>query len=161
MSDIIPIIFADDQAKKKVDFVNDYMKVALLSGTFNECVLETITSFDEISSNEIPAQFGYTQGGFIVGGKTVHIDTLEYAVVYDMNDVGMTVSGGTLGPVRYGVLYDLDNDNHLVYIFDFGEDKTVNDGAQFKIKIDDKGLMWGAPRTSTCTDSSNGNCDSC
>ena len=141
MSDIIPIVFADDQAKKKVDFVNDYMKVALLSGTFNQCELENITSFDEIADREIPAQYGYTQGGFNVGGKSVSINTTEYAVVYNMNDVGMTVTGGTLGPVRYGVLYDLDNDNHLVYIFDFGEDKTVNDGAQFKIKIDANGLM--------------------
>ena len=141
MADIIPNIFPHDQAKKIVDFENDTMKVALLNKTYNECTLRNATSFDEFVLDEAPALYGYPLGGFPVGGKTVTIDTDKNEVVYDMNDVGMTVSGGTFGPVRYGVLYNLSNNNHLVYIFDFLEDKLVNDGAQFKIKIDDNGLM--------------------
>ena len=141
MADIIPNIFLKDQAEKLVDFANDNMKVALLSGAYNECTLRESTSFDQFSANEIPALYGYPQGGFPVGGKTVTVNTEENTIVYDMNDVGMTVAGGTFGPVRYGILYDTSNSNHLVYIFDFGEDKTVNDGAQFKINIDDGGLM--------------------
>lgn len=139
--DIIPRIFMDDQAKKLVDFVNDEMRVALISGSYDACVFKEATSFDEFVSNEVPALYGYPQGGFPVGGKTVTIDTEENAVVYNINDVGMTVAGGTFGPVRYGIMYNISNNNHLVYVFDFGEDKTVNDGAQFKIKIDDNGLM--------------------
>ena len=139
MADIIPNIFIKDQAEKLVDFANDEMKVALLSGTCSECTFREATSYDEFVSMEIDALYGYPQGGFPVGGKTITVNTDE--IVYDMNDVGMTVAGGTFGPVRYGMLYDTSNSNHLVYIFDFGEDKTVNDGAQFKIKIDDDGLM--------------------
>lgn len=141
MADVIPNIFLQDQAEKKIDFANDEMKVALLTGTYNECTLRETTSFDQIASKEVAALYGYTQGGLVVNGKTVTVDTDEDALVYDMNDVGMTVGGGTFGPVRYGVLYDQTNSNHLVYVFDFGEDKTVNDGADFKIKIDDEGLM--------------------
>lgn len=141
MADIIPNIFLKDQAEKKIDFANDSMKVALLSGTYNECNLRETTSFDQIVVNEVPELYGYPQGGFETSNKSVTVDLEENSIVYDMNDVGMTVAGGTFGPVRYGVLYDISNSNHLVYIFDFGEDKTVNDGAQFKIKIDDNGLM--------------------
>lgn len=141
MADIIPNIFIKDQAEKLIDFANDDMRVALLSGTYDDCTFRDATSFDEFASAEVPALYGYPQGGFPVGGKTVTVDTNENTIVYDMNDVGMTVAGGTFGPVRYGMMYDVSNNNHLVYIFDFGEDKTVNDGAQFKIKIDDNGLM--------------------
>jgi len=141
MADIIPNIFLKDQAEKNVDFVNDEMKVALLSGTYNDCLLRDVISFDEISSNEIPEMYGYYTGGFNVVNKTIVVDTTDNSIVYDMDDVGMTVVGGTLGPVRYGVLYDTTNSNHLIYVFDFGEDKTVNDGANFKIKIDENGLM--------------------
>lgn len=141
MADIIPNIFLKDQAEKNVDFVNDEMKVALLSGTYNDCLLRDVISFDEISGNEISEEYGYHLGGFNVVNKTVVVDTTDNSIVYNMNDVGMTVNGGTLGPTRYGVLYDITNNNHLVYVFDFGEDKTVNDGANFKIKIDENGLM--------------------
>lgn len=141
MADVIPIIFPSDESNKLSDFVNDDMKVALLSGTYSECALRGVVSFDQISDNELPALYGYPLGGFPVGGKTVAITDDGAFITYNMNDVGMTVAGGTLGPVRYGVLYNTTNSNHLVYVFDFGEDKTVNDGAQFKIKIDDKGLM--------------------
>lgn len=141
MSDIIPNIFLKDQAEKLVDFPNDQMKVALMTGAYDECTLRDKTSYDQISGNELTSGAGYPTGGIPVTGQTVTVNNDADEVVYDIDDVGMAVTGGTLGPVRYGVLYDLDNSNHLVYIFDFGEDKTVNDGAQFKIKIDDNGLM--------------------
>ena len=141
MSDIIPNIFGLDQALKLVDFPNDSMKVALMSGTYNESTLRDRTSFNEISGYEVSAVYGYPDGGIPVGVKTVAVNSDSDEVIYDMADVGMTVNGGTFGPVRYGVMYNMNNNNHLVYIFDFGADKTVNDGAQFKIKINDSGLM--------------------
>ena len=146
IKDIIPTIFPKDQAMKKVDFVNDVMKVALLSGTYNECKLQETVSYDDISIHEISPLYGYHTGGLDATGKGLHVDDQDYSVVYEMADVeGMKVVGGTLGPVRYGVLYDLSNDNHLVYIFNFGEDITVDDGADFKIKINDGGLMKAKP----------------
>ena len=151
MSDIIPLVFITDQANNAVDFVNDDMKVALLSGTYDDCKLKSLTSYDEIKKYELSPYYGYQTGGFVAPNKS--INTVDDMLVYDMGDVGMTVHGGTLGPTRYAVLYDEDVDNHLVYIFDFGEDKTVKDGAQFKIKIDDKGLM-GAKQMYEC-DSTN------
>ena len=146
MADIIPLIFPKDQAEKKVDFINDSMRLALLSGTYDEVSLKQKTSYNELVSYEISPNYGYTTGGIIVGGKTVTIDVTDNSVIYDVDDIGMTVNGGTLGPTRYGVIYDVSNSNNLVYIFDFGEDKTVNDGADFKIKIDSDGLLRAKPK---------------
>jgi len=141
MANIIPNIFYYDQAKKLIDFENDDMKVALLNKTYNECTLRNAISYDDFIADEVPALYGYPQGGFPIGGKTVTIDSDKNEVVYDINDFGMIVSGGTFGPVRYAMVYNQSNNNHLVYIFDLEEDKTVNDGAEFKIKINDNGLM--------------------
>ena len=146
MADIIPLIFPKDQAEKKVDFINDSMRLALLSGTYDEVSLKQKTSYNELVSYEISPNYGYTTGGIIVGGKTVTIDVTDNSVIYDVDDIGMTVNGGTLGPTRYGVIYNVSNSNNLVYIFDFGEDKTVNDGADFKIKIDSDGLLRAKPK---------------
>ncbi len=148
MADVIPNIFIDDQATKNIDFVNDIMKVALLSGTFTESYLRNTSAFDIISDNEIDGKYGYPAGGFTAINKTVTTNSDAERVVYDMDDVGGTVAGGTLGPIRYGVLYNASNSGHLVYIFDFGSDLTVNDGAQFMIRIDSDGLMYGAQGTS-------------
>ena len=141
MSDVIPNIFIHDQAGKLVDFENDDMKVALFSGTYDECVLRDKVSYDDIAQYEVSPMYGYPQGGLTVVSKSVTTDNDANEIIYDISDVGMTVSGGTFGPVRYGVLYNITNSNHLVYIFDFGEDRTVNDGAQFKIQIDPNGLL--------------------
>jgi hypothetical protein len=151
MGDIIPKTFIKGQAEKLIDFPNDFMKVALLSGTYDECYLKSVTSFNQLSAYEVPPIYGYPQGGLIVSNKTVSVSNINDDVVFDMNDVGMTVSGGTFGPTRYGVLYDLDANNNIVYIFDFGGDKTVNDGAQFKIQIDANGLMIAKSTHATCT----------
>ena len=142
MADVIAKIFMNDQALKLSDFINDTMKLALLSGTYDECSLYNTESYDDISSNEINPSFGYDTGGMLVTGKNVITTTTEKPIVYDIDNIGFTVSGGTLGPVRYGAIYNVTNSNHLVYIFDFGEDKTVNDGGTFQIKVDDKGLFW-------------------
>ncbi len=141
MSDVIPDIFLFDQAIKKSDFVNDDMKVAFLSGTYDECGLRETVSFADISGCEVSGSNGYTNGGLLIKGQTVVVNPDSNELIYNIDDIYMTVSGGAFGPTRYGAIYDLSNDNHLVYIFDFGEDKTVDDGAKFMIKIDDAGLM--------------------
>ena len=140
MADIIPRVFIDDQASGRVNFASDDMKMALFNNVFNDCVLKDIVSYDQIKQYEIPECCGYYTGGLIVSNPTVGYDNNDGSIFYNINDIGMTVSGGTLGPTRYGVIYNTST-GHLVYIFDFQEDKTVNDGANFKIKIDDNGLM--------------------
>lgn len=141
MADVIPDIFLYDQAIKKSDFLNDDMRIAFLSGTYSDCALRETISFSELSGCEVSGSNGYTPGGLLVKGQSVTVDTNTNELIYNIDDIYMTVSGGTFGPTRYGAIYDLSNDDHLVYVFDFGEDKTVNDGAKFKIKIDDAGLM--------------------
>lgn len=139
MADIIPNVFLKDQADKKIDFVNDSMKVAFMTGLFDESTLRATTNFTEIQSNQYTAQYGYVAGGYAVTGKTLTVVGDE--IVYNMDDIAMYVSGGNMGPIRYAVMYNTTNSGRLVYVFDFGEDKTVVDGAQFKIKIDANGLM--------------------
>jgi len=156
MADIIPNIFMKDQAEKKIDFPNDNMKLALFNGIYDACGLRDVLSYDQIASHEVAPLYGYPQGGFSVHGKSVTIDDTTNEVVYDMNDVIMTVSGGTFGPTRYGVVYNLSYANHIVYVFDFIEDKTVNDGAQFAIKIDTNGLMKARQLLSCSCDTTTG-----
>lgn len=141
MSDIIPNIFLKDISNGNINYVDDHMNIALCSGTFNGCHLRDIETYNQLSQFELSNKFGYTTGGIHVSNKSINTNAMLNEVVYDMDDVSMTVSGGNLGPIRYGVLYNTVNANHNVYIFDFLEDKYVNDGAQFKIKIDDGGLM--------------------
>ena len=141
MADVIPNILLKNQAEKKVDFVNDTMRVALVSGVYDECSLVDALSFGEVSANELLPLYGYPEGGFPCRDKTITVNDEANEIVYDMLSFGMTVTGGTLGPVRYAVMYDVDYEDSLVYIFDFGEDKTVNDGAQFEVEIDSRGLM--------------------
>ena len=140
MSDVIPNIFLIVQAAKKVDFVNDEMKMVFLSGTYDECFVRDAQSFSDISQYEVSG-LSYPAGGVPVTGQTITINDDLNELVYDVDDIYMSVSGGPFGPTRYGAIYNISNDDHLVYVFDFGEDKTVNDGAEFKIKIDDAGLM--------------------
>lgn len=143
--DIVLRSFIKDQADKKVDFVNDDMKIALFSGTYDSNVLKNKETYNDIAKYEVSALYGYTTGGLTVIDKSISVNNDTDEVTYDISDVSMTVTGGTFGPVRYGALYDVTNDNRLIYIFDFGEDRTVNDGAQFKIQIDANGLMKAKP----------------
>ena len=147
MADITPIKFIMDQASKKIDFINDEMKVALFHGTYNCVWLSGKETYDDLIANELPELYGYITGGFSVTNKTLTQDIENNVIRYDMDDIEVSVIGGTFGPTRYGVLYNISNNNNIVYIFDFTEDKYVNDGAKFKIKIDDGGIMTG---TSSC-----------
>ncbi len=142
MSDIIPSVFRLDQATGQVDFVNDTMKVAFMEGNFDDGFFNNIKSYDELTQYEIPEHAGYVTGGITVDGKEVVYDAISDNIIYNMYDVCMRVDGGRLGPIRFGVLYNVTRTSHnIVYIFDFLENKFVNDGAKFKIKISDKGLM--------------------
>ena len=117
MADITPINFIFDQASKKIDFINDVMKVALFTGTYNCVWLSGQETYDDVKHNEVPTLYGYVEGGFTVTNKTLVADVENNLIRYDMDDVEVNVIGGRFGPTRYGVLYNTSNDNKIVYIY--------------------------------------------
>lgn len=143
MSDIIPNIFIIDQAEKKIHFNEDNLVVAFYNGVFDEPVIRDSISYDSfpLSAYEKEETNGYTSGGVDVTGNTVTVDLETDEVYYDIDDVVITASGGPIGPIRYAGLYNSSNNNNFIYFFDFLEEKTVEDGASFKLRIDNEGLM--------------------
>ena len=122
-----------------IDFDTDTLKVALLTSSYTPNVDHT--QWTDVSTYEISAGNGYIAGGDTVTSTVTDDDTNDQAD-FDISDPSWTASGGSIGPARYGVLYD---DTHasdvLIYLFDFTTDQTANDGADFTISIDTGGLF--------------------
>ena len=143
MADIIPSIFAYDQAIGGVNFNTDSLKCVFYTDDYTSATIMDAVDYDSfsLSGYEISAGSGYTSGGIDVTGNAVARNSATDKAVYDIDDIELAVSGGDFGPVRYAGIYNTTNTNNFVYFFDFGENKTVDDGANFKIKIDANGLM--------------------
>jgi hypothetical protein len=59
------------------------------------------------------------------------ITTVKFA------DVTFTAAGGTIGPFRYGFIYNnVDDIGLLVAFFDHGSSITLADGEDFKVDFD-------------------------
>lgn len=141
MADIIPQYFVTQQANKKIDFENDSIKCIMCSGTYDESTLRDIRYYGNVSANEIPQGNGYTSGGVEVSGTSAFVDDTNNRTVYFCNYITFTASGGTVGPVRYGVMYDITGEYTTVYVFDFGENRTIEDGSNLVIRTDPDGFL--------------------
>ena len=119
---------------KMVDSVfpdSDTFRINLYTtGTFTA----THTTMTQVHTNstQLASQYGYTQG-------TMQVTSVAYTLTgtndakFDAADVTWTASGGDIGPARAAVLWhDSATDSPLIYI-DFGENKTANNGTDFKI----------------------------
>lgn len=74
---------------------------------------------------EISAGNGYTAGGMAVAGVTSAQTSGAYK--FSFNDVTLTAAGGSIGPFRYAVLYDVTTSNQLVGWLDIGSATTLLD----------------------------------
>jgi len=85
---------------------------------------------------EIAAGNGYTAGGeaVTVDSAVQTAGTFQLAVT---TDVVFTAAGGTIGPFRYAVFYDVTSDNLISY-WDRGSSLTLNDGETFTVDITDE-----------------------
>lgn len=141
MADIIPHSFFHEAMQANHDLATpDTIKTLLTSSSYTP---DADHDLKEDVTNELSDENGYSTGGATTA-PTVADDDANNKATIDIADPSWTASGGAIGPARYGVTY---NDTHasdaLIYIFDFTEDYTANDGADFTIVIDATNLLFG------------------
>lgn len=127
--------FLEDLAEQKHNLASDTLKIALTNTAPNL----TDTQFSAIT--EIAAGNGYTAGG---AGVTVS-SSAQTAGVYKLiiGDVTITAAGGSIGPFRYGVLYnDTHVDKPLIGYFDYGIGYTLPDTEPFVFDFDAAGGVF-------------------
>lgn len=84
---------------------------------------------------EIAAGNGYVAGG-TVSGTNSYVQTAGTAKLLS-NDVVFTAAGGTIGPLRYAVLYnDTATNKELIGWWDYGSSVTLQIGETFTVDFD-------------------------
>jgi len=101
---------------------SDVLKV-MLSNT-----LPLATDLDTADIIEISAGNGYATGGLTLS----NVSSTQTAGVYKLicADATLSAFGGDIGPFRYAVLYNSDNDL-LIGWADYGSNLTLNNGYSF------------------------------
>lgn len=116
-----------ESESKKIDFITDAMKVALLSSSYTPNP-DTQEVYGDLS-NELAATHGYSTGGAALGStvtRTVVYNATGNITVFDAPDTAFSASGGDI-TFRYAVVYD-STTTVLVGYLDFGSDQTIVDG---------------------------------
>lgn len=120
-------------ASRRVDWVNDTIKVALVKSAYTPNQDEH-DFWDDVSANEVEGT-GYTAGGKTLAEKAATYDAASNTVRLDAADVSWLEATIT---ARYAVIYKDEGEAGespvLAYV-DFGEDKEVSSGT-FKIEWD-------------------------
>lgn len=121
-------IFTYDILAKKHDFVNDTFKVAL-SNTAPSAANTVLANITQISTGN-----GYSAGGT---ATSMSLSTSSGTAKATGTDVVFTASGGSIGPVRYAVLYnDTATGDPLVGWWDYGSSVTLGDSETLTIDFD-------------------------
>lgn len=121
---------------KKIDFVNDTFKLALMATgfTYNK---DTHAAWADVSASELAAGNGYTAGGAtmtLTGGAVTEDDTNDRGQAA-FDDVTWTASGGNIGPTPGAIMFDdTTTDDTIVGYIDFGSDKTAPDGQPLTVQ---------------------------
>ena len=147
MSDIIPQYFILQQASQIIDFQNDGFKCILCDGAYTESALRDYQTYADVSANEVTQGNGYTSGGIDVNNTSAVNDDTNNRTLYKCDDMTFSATGGSIGPARYAVMYDPDGGNTLIYVFDFGENKTIADGQSLIIRVDNTAFMRAYQKT--------------
>jgi hypothetical protein len=111
----------------------------LNTDTLNICLTNSSpTSTNALFSDltEISAGNGYTAGGTAVG-STAYSQTSGTATLTG-NNVVFTATGGSIGPLRYAVIYDTTPTSPLKPLigwWDYGSSITLNTGETLTISL--------------------------
>jgi hypothetical protein len=121
-------------AADRIDFVNDTLKIAILSSaaTINQ---DTQDYWDDLVANEISGT-GYTAGGITLASKTLTYDGPTNTVRMKAADVVWSTVSFTNG--RYAIVYKSTGTNstsHLVAYIDFGANQSPS-AVDFTISFD-------------------------
>jgi hypothetical protein len=122
--------FVEALAEKKHDLGADTLKV-LLTNT-----APVATNGVKADLTEISAGNGYTAGGATASITSSSQTSGTYKLVLG-DPATWTASGGTIGPLRYAVLYNSTASNdELIGWWDYGSSITLADGESFAVDFD-------------------------
>lgn len=115
------------------------LKVKLLDNTATFSASQTtVASVDGSGAKEVFGN-GWTSGGVTLSSVAVTQVTTNDAML-DADDVAVTASGGSIGPVYAALVYDSTSNKPLVYI-DFGQAQSAGSTTDFKIVWDATGII--------------------
>ena len=122
--------FVEALAEKKHDLGADTLKV-LLTNT-----APVATNGVKADLTEISAGNGYTAGGATASITSSAQTSGTYRLILG-DPANWTASGGTIGPLRYAVLYnDTASNDELIGWWDYGSSITLADGESFAVDFD-------------------------
>lgn len=108
---------------------SDTWKVALSNTAPNVATNATLSDATEISAGN-----GYTTGGNAASVSSSAQSGGTYKLVLN-SPATWTATGGSIGPLRYAILYDSTTDNLIGY-WDYGSSITLNAGDTFTVNLD-------------------------
>lgn len=120
--------FVEELAEKAHNLGSDTLKVMLS----NTAVNATFTDTSHVT--EISAEHGYDAGGSTVTVTSSAQSGGTYSLIAD--DLVFTATNGTIGPLRYAVLYNDSADDKLIGWWDYGSSITLSDGETLTIDWD-------------------------
>jgi len=101
------------------------------------------TQRSDVLANALATNFGYTNPGQAIASITW--TTTSAIQTWDGADITWTASGGSIGPARHMLIYDLTSASDLLGCdVDFGTDETAGDGTDFKITVHASGFFTGS-----------------
>ena len=119
--------FVEGMAEGLHNLGSDVLKVMLTN------TLPLATDLDTADIIEITPGNGYAAGGITV----TNVSSTQTAGVYKLvcADATLSAFGGNIGPFRYAVLYNSDNDL-LIGWADYGSNLTLLNGKSFVLDFD-------------------------
>lgn len=134
MADVIYNRFSYNLGTKKIDLLNDDIRVALLDNTFVPNA-RTQNVWADISAKEVSGT-GYTTLGAALSGKSYNEDDTNGGVWFDSSDI--TWANSTI-TARYAVLFDNSlPGKDLIAAYDFTTDK-ISSGGDFVLTVNQNG----------------------
>jgi hypothetical protein len=122
--------FVEALAEKKHDLGADTLKVMLTD------TAPVATNTVKANLTEISAGNGYTAGGATASITSSAQTSGTYKLVLG-DPATWTASGGTIGPLRYAVLYnDTASNDELIGWWDYGSSITLAAGESFAVDFD-------------------------
>lgn len=121
--------FVENLAEKAFNLGSDTLKVMLTNTAPNA------TDGQKSQLTEISAGNGYTAGGTATTISSSSQSSGTYKLV--ITDVVFTASGGSIGPLRYAVLYDdTATNDELCGYWDYGSSITLASGESLTVDFD-------------------------
>lgn len=122
--------FVEALAEKVHNLGSDTLKVMLTN------VAPIASNTVKANLTEISAVYGYTAGGNTAAVSSSVQTGGSYKLVL-ADPATWTATGGSIGPLRYAVLYnDTATNDELIGWWDYGSSVTLSDGETFTVDFD-------------------------